>query len=334
MPFFNSNALRQAFAISLLSVSFLSPLLSSQLQAAPVSAQEFQNLLKEERTWAGLQSKSLTVGDVTWAYSEGGRTDKPTLLLIHGLAGSRDNWNRVARYLTPDYHVIIPDLPAGGDTKAPADFDLSVPNLTEQLRRFAEAAKITDNLHVVGHSLGGAIAMLYVAQYPLDTKSLFLIDSAGVFKTGTTPYLKDPTHLRQMIVSKTGDFDQVLKQVMQNPPFLPQAYKDAQEKMMIAQAPQTTRMIEQLITLNKAYTPESFALLARTIDVPTLILWGKDDKIINVEVAAELKATLKNAQPPIILNNVGHVPILEAEQLVIQQYLPFLSKVQSSSTTH
>ena len=55
---------------------------------------------------------------------------------------------------------------------------------------------------------------------------------------------------------------------------------------------------------------------------------------MNVEVAAELKSILKNAQAPVILNNVGHIPILEAEQLVIQQYLPFLSKVQSPATTH
>ncbi|SSS15449.1 alpha/beta superfamily hydrolase/acyltransferase [Acinetobacter baumannii] len=56
----------------------------------------------------------------------------------------------------------------------------------------------------------------------------------------------------------------------------------------------------------------------------------------NVEVANELKRLLKNAQPPVILENVGHMPILEAEQLVIQQYVPFLLKVetnQSSKTT-
>ena len=334
MPFLNATPLRHALSASLLSLSLLAPILTTQVKAAPVSAQEFQNLLKEERAWAGLSSKSLRVGDVSWVYSEGGSTDKPTVLLIHGLAGSRDNWNRVARYLTPYYHVIIPDLPASGDTKAPSTFDLSVPNITEQLRRFAEAAKITENLHVAGHSLGGAIAMLYTAQYPLDTKSLFLIDTAGVFKAGNTPYLKDPTQLKQMIVSKTGDFDLVLKKVMQNPPFLPQGYKEAQEKVMIAQAPETNRIVEQIITLNKAYTPDSFALLARSIDIPTLILWGKEDKIMNVEVAAELKSIIKNAQAPVILNNVGHIPILEAEQLVIQQYLPFLSKVQSPATTH
>ncbi|MFX9461770.1 alpha/beta hydrolase, partial [Acinetobacter baumannii] len=91
-----------------LACSVLSVMIISQTQAADNIDVTFQNVLQQERSWAGLQSKSLKVGDVTWSYSEGGSTTKPTLLLIHGLAGSRDNWNRVARYLTTNYHVIIP----------------------------------------------------------------------------------------------------------------------------------------------------------------------------------------------------------------------------------
>ncbi len=58
------------------------------------------------------------------------------------LAGSRDNWNRVAHYLTTNYHVIIPDLPGSGETIVSHDFDYSVPNLAEKLRRFVEAANL------------------------------------------------------------------------------------------------------------------------------------------------------------------------------------------------
>ena len=251
------------------------------------------------------------------------------MILIHGLAGSRDNWNRVARALTANYHVIIPDLPASGETQVPKDFDYSVPNVTEKLRRFVEAANLTSPAHIAGHSLGGSIAMLYAGQYPFETKSLFLIDAAGVYKAATTPYLKDPNHIKNMIVSKKGDFNFLMQQVMFTPPFIPKEIAQAQEKMMIGQAEQTQKMVDQLIVLNKLYTPDSFALLARSIDAPTLILWGKQDKIINVEVAPELKSLLKNAQTPVILDNVGHMPILEADQLVVQQYLPFLNKIQS-----
>lgn len=309
-------------AVSLGSLSFA--MTSMQLSAAPTI--NIQSVLQQERAWAGLQSKQIKVADIQWAYSEGGAQSKPTLLLVHGLAGSRDNWNRLARYLTPYYHVIIPDLPGQGDSKAPNDFDYSIPNLTEKLRRFAEAIQVDKNLHIAGHSMGGAMALLYTAQYPIDTKSLFLIDSAGVFKSGNTPYLKDPNTLKNFIVSQPGDFDRLFQVATHLPPFIPNELKTEQEKLMIANASNTRKLIEQLILMSKVYTPDTFALAARSIDQPVLIVWGEKDKIINVEAAAELKGLLKNAQEPVILKGVGHMPLLEQEQLMIEPYLNFLNQ--------
>ena len=298
--------------------------LSTTSYAAP--AIDIQSVLQQERAWAGMETKRVKVGDIDWAYSEGGPAGKPTIMLVHGLAGSRDNWNRVARYLTPYYHVIIPDLPGQGDSKVPNDFDYSLPNLTEKLRRFAEAIKVDNGLNVAGHSMGGSISLLYAAQYPVDTKSLFLINSAGVFKSANTPYLKDPTTLRNMIVSKPGDFDRLMKIATSLPPFIPKELKDAQEKLMISQSANTTKLVEQLIVMSKLFTPDSFAIAARSIDQPVLIAWGDKDQIINVEAAAELRGLLKNAQEPIILKGVGHLPILEQEQLLVKPYLDFLGK--------
>lgn len=298
--------------------------LSSMTYAAP--SIDIQSVLQQERAWAGMETKRVKVGDIDWAYSEGGPAGKPTLMLVHGLAGSRDNWNRVARYLTPYYHVIIPDLPGQGDSKVPNDFDYSLPNLTEKLRRFAEAIKVENGLNIAGHSMGGSISLLYAAQYPVDTKSLFLIDSAGVFKSANTAYLKDPTTLRNMIVSKPGDFDRLMKIATSLPPFIPKELKDSQEKLMISQSANTTKLVEQLIVMSKLFTPDSFAIAARSIDQPVLIAWGDKDQIINVEAAAELKGLLKNAQEPVILKGVGHLPLLEQEQLLIKPYLDFLAK--------
>ena len=69
-----------------LACSLLSVMSISQAQAADNIDVSFQTILQQERNWAGLQSKSLKVGDITWSYSEGGSSTKPTLLLIHGLA--------------------------------------------------------------------------------------------------------------------------------------------------------------------------------------------------------------------------------------------------------
>jgi triacylglycerol lipase len=301
---------------------------ASNHSAATAQPAILKNYLVQERKAAGLSSKTVQIGNITWSYNEGGSRANPSILLIHGLAGNRDNWNRVAHYLTPYYHVIIPDLPTNGDTQVPENFDISIPNVTEQLRQFVEKIDIEDRLNVAGHSLGGSIATVYAAQYPFDTQSLFLLNSAGIYKHALTPYTQNPSSLKQLIVSKPGDFDGVMHQLMQNPPAVSFKLKQAQEQQLIAQAEQTQKMIDQVVTLNRIYTPDTFARLTKSVEAPTLILWGRQDKIINVEAANELKTLLKRAEAPVILNNVGHVPIIEAERAVADHYLPFLAKSQ------
>lgn len=288
-----------------------------------------QQYLQHERKIAGLHSKTLKVGDITWKYSEGGSIQKPTLLLLHGLSGNRDTWNHVAQYLTPHYHVIIPDLPTNYDTQTPQKFDASVPNVSSELRQFAAALKIENQLHIAGHSLGGSIAAFYASQYPFDTQSLFLLSSAGIYKKASTNYARNPALLKQLVIAKPGDLSTVQLKLMQSPPFMSRDINSAQESRLIAQAAKTTQLIDQIVKLNQIYTPETFARLTRSIEAPTLILWGKQDQIINYEVADELQGQIKRADPPIILNNVGHIPLLEAGPLVAQYYLPFLAKTQN-----
>lgn len=287
-----------------------------------------QKYLKQERIHAGLSTKNIKVGDISWTYNEGGDTSKPAVLLIHGLTGTRDHWNRVAHYLTPHYHVIIPDLPTDGDTTVPKTFDSSIPNITSELRQFAQAIHIDKDLNIAGHSLGGSIATVYASQYPFDTQSLFLLSSAGIYKQANTSYAKDPKTLKDLLIYKQGDFAHVIHKLMMSPPKMPNELQSAQEQILISKASKTNQAIDQIVKLNRIYTPDSFARLTRNVEAPTLIMWGKQDQIINYEVASELQALLKRAEKPIILNNVGHVPIIEAEKLVAQHYLPFLSKTQ------
>jgi pimeloyl-ACP methyl ester carboxylesterase len=307
-----------------ISIALISPILASTLPVA--HAVDFQTAMTEERTWAGLTTKHITAGDVNWAYSEGGNPSNPTILLIHGLGGSRDNWNRVVHHLTPYYHVVVPDLPGSGDSKIAADYDLQPATMTESLRRFVEALKIEKNLNVAGHSMGGAIAGLYASLYFSDTQSLLLVDPAGVFATAKSPYLKDPTLLRQLVVQKPGDLNKVLHIAMQDPPFIPADLLVGQEKVMIDNAPLMSKLVERLILLNQSYTPDTFGTVVKSIEAPTLVIWGKDDKIIDVGVVPELMGELKDKRPPVILDGVGHTAILEAEQLVVQAYLPFLKQ--------
>jgi len=219
-------------------------------------------------------------------------------------------------------------VPTAGSTQVPANFDLSVPNVTEQLRRFIEAAHIQDNLNIAGHSLGGTIAMFYASQYPFDTKSLLLMSTGGIFKSNNTNYLKNPIYLKQLLIHQKGDLDFVLKKVMFNPPFTASVIRNEQEKIFIAKSQETAKIINQIDALNRLYTPTTFTTMVKNIEAPTMILWGEQDQIVNVDVANELKSILKRPENPIILKRIGHMPLLEAPERVADDYLSFLNKVQ------
>ena len=322
------------FRLMQLATCFSLVALSNTTQAALIKAKPqkeiaiIEQYMQRERQTAGLTTRHMQLGDVKWVYSEGGSTQKPTVVLLHGLTGSRDHWNRLAQFLTPHYHVIIPDLPHNGDTHVPEHFNLDLPNVTAQLRLLIEKLGLENDLHLAGHSLGGSIATLYAAEYPFDTQSLFLLNSAGIYKKAITNYTQNPNQLKKLIVSRPGDLEDLMHELMQNPPQVPYPLKVAREKLLIARADDNARMIEQLAMLNRIYTPDSFARLTRSVEAPTLILWGKQDKIISATAANELQGLFKRAEQPVLLNNVGHVPMLEAERQVAQHYLPFLAKTQ------
>lgn len=326
-----SDILSPLFRASLIGLMCL----SSLSFAAPNSPSEFvdyDKLLKEQRQWAGLSAKSLRVGDITWHYNEGGDRSKPTILMLHGLMSDRDSWNAVAQGLTASYHVIIPNLPTSGDTQVPTNFDLSMPNITEHLRRFVETLGIQDDLNIAGHSLGGTIAMLYASQYALDTQSLLLVSSGGVFSQSHSQYLRQPIYLKQLLVTQPGDLAYLIKKSMYSPPFTPSIVLKEKESRLIAQAAMNAKTIDQLLELNKLYTHSSYVKMAKNIEAPSLIIWGQNDQIIHVDVAQELKKMLKRAREPVILNQVGHMPLLEKPESVIQHYQLFLR--EHAQATH
>ena len=81
--------------------------------------------LGQARRVAGVRPRSLTVGDVTWQYLEGGRG--PTLVLLHGFAAEADHWLPVAGLLRRHFHLLVPDLPGFAAQDDAGRFDFAIP---------------------------------------------------------------------------------------------------------------------------------------------------------------------------------------------------------------
>jgi pimeloyl-ACP methyl ester carboxylesterase len=111
-------------------------------------------------------------------YLDWGSADKAALLLIHGGRDHARNWDWVAQELRRDYHIIAPDLRGHGDSQwaiggsyAMVDYVLDVAQLLNALRIFP--------ITIIGHSLGGAIALQYSGVYPDRVRKLVAIEGLG-----------------------------------------------------------------------------------------------------------------------------------------------------------
>jgi len=112
------------------------------------------------------------------AYSRAG--SGPVLLLIHGMAGTRENWDAVIEPLARDHTVIAPDLPGHGESAAGGG-DYSLGSLAAVLRDLLVALG-HHRATLVGHSLGGGIAMQFSYQFPEMVQRLVLVSSGGLGK--------------------------------------------------------------------------------------------------------------------------------------------------------
>ena len=102
----------------------------------------------------------------------------PVLLLIHGMGGTFENWQAVIEPLAREHTVVAPDLPGHG-TSAPGGGDYSIGALAAELRDLL-AALGHERATLVGHSLGGGIAMQFAYQFPEITERLVLVSSGGL----------------------------------------------------------------------------------------------------------------------------------------------------------
>lgn len=125
-------------------------------------------------------------------YVDWGNADKPPLLLVHGGRDHARNWDWVAAALRDDYHIIAPDLRGHGDSQwaiggayAMVDYALDVAQLLDAVRLFP--------ITIIGHSLGGAIALTYTGVYPDRVTKVVAIEGLGP----PPGFIKDrPAHVR------------------------------------------------------------------------------------------------------------------------------------------
>jgi pimeloyl-ACP methyl ester carboxylesterase len=268
-----------------------------------------------ERRLAGLERKAITLATgLTYVYLEGGRG--APLLLLHGFGANKDNFARVAKYLTPRYRVIVPDHIGFGESSKPPQADYAPRAQAERLRSFARALGVS-KLHLGGNSMGGHIALTYAALYPKEVESLWLLNAAGVWSAPPSELRKrmSETGENPMLVQDEDAFAQLVSLVTAKPLMIPRPFLD-----VVAQDRIKNYALEERIS--KQLAADSVEERIRGLAVPALIVWGQHDRVLHPGSAGILQMLLIRSEV-VMLPGVGHLPMLEAPEKCSLDYVRF-----------
>lgn len=277
----------------------------------------FNRAVGFERGHANLEEKMIPVGKFHFVYTEGGSGE--TILLVHGFAGDKDHWTRFSAFITEKYHVIAPDLPGHGLNDRLPEESYTVQLQAERLHDFMKNFKI-QKYHIVGSSMGGAIAAHYASTYPDEVLTLTLIDSAGVKSPQKSQMeLEVAKGNNPLLVNSVEDFDRMLAFTTVKPPYIPGVIKGYFAEKAVKNRPFNERIFED-IRGDKIRVESRLGM----IRVPTLILWGDTDRVIDPSAATVFQAKIKNAKT-IILKDCGHGPMVERPEETARYFLEFLN---------
>jgi pimeloyl-ACP methyl ester carboxylesterase len=238
----------------------------------------------------------------------------PALLLLHGIANSSDTWAAVAPLLSERFTVIAPDLLGHGESATPrGDYSLGA-HATGA--RDVVTALGHERVTVVGHSLGGGIAMQFAYQFPERTERLVLVSSGGLgrevhllLRAASRPgadYVL-PALTSQRLVGLGRDVGGLLARVGLRP-----SRDVAVLARGFAALDSTGSRQAFLHTLRAVVEPggqrvSAGARLALAARLPSLIVWGEDDSIIPVAHGAAAHEAMPGSRfEP--FEDAGHMP--------------------------
>ncbi|MFM1755338.1 MAG: hypothetical protein RL621_242 [Bacteroidota bacterium] len=214
------------------------------------------------------------------------------LMLLHGLFGALSNFSDLIERFRKTNKVVVPLLPL-------FDLDIlhtSVTGLAKHVDQFIEH-KGYDHIHLLGNSLGGHVALVHVLKHPEKIKSLTLTGSSGLFENAMGDSYP-----------KRGDYDYIKNKTALT--FYDPAMATKELVDEVFEITKNRVKVIKIIALAKSAIRNNLGEELNQIQIPTLLIWGKNDTVTPPFVAEEFHKLIPNSQLHFI-DKCGHAPMME-----------------------
>lgn len=276
-----------------------------------------------QRRVAGLEAKRTQIPGFDIAYLEGGAG--APLVLVHGIGADKDNFDRVAMYLTRHYRVIAIDLPGFGESSQPAGADYGIAAQTQRLGQILDALQL-GAVHLGGSSMGGWIIGTFAADHPERVQSLWLLGAAGLsgVKLGEVRRAYRESGQYLLFARTPEEYERIIDTVFFARPYLPYSVRHVLGQRAIRNYELHTSIFR---TLDEQW--ERTALDARlpAVNAPTLVVFGDHDRAIDPSAGLRFAELLPHARL-IVMQDIGHLPMLEAPGRAARDYLEFRTALE------
>jgi pimeloyl-ACP methyl ester carboxylesterase len=236
------------------------------------------------------------------------------LMLLHGLFGALSNFKDLIEHFRQQYKVIVPMLPL-------FDLDIfhtTVGGLEKFVNRFVETRGYT-NIHLLGNSLGGHVALVHVLKHPERIKSLILTGSSGLFESGmgdSYPKRVDRDYIQKKTELTFYDPKMATKELVD------EVFEITNNRLKVI----------KIIALAKSAIRNNLGEELNQIKQPTLLIWGNNDTITPPFVAQEFHKLIPNSKLYFI-DKCGHAPMMEVPGEFNKILEEFLSKLKQPAAT-
>ena len=235
------------------------------------------------------------------------------LVLLHGLFGALSNFADLIEHFRHTHKVVVPLLPL-------FDLDIfhtSVGGLQKHVQKFIELRGY-NNIHLLGNSLGGHVALVHILKHPERIRTLTLTGSSGLFENGmgdSYPKRGDKEYIRKKTELTFYD------PAMATEELVDEVFEITNNRIKVI----------KIIALAKSAIRNNLGEELNQIKQPTLLVWGNNDTITPPFVAKEFNKLIPNSELHFV-DKCGHAPMMEVPQEFNKILETFLTKQKQSAT--